>query len=84
LVAIRQIIRRSQLRFEDLLEVGMRLLTLAIGFCVSVATLAQAAPSCPSTISCLLGAPAPLIGSDIPVAAGTVLCGMMPPTGRLP
>jgi hypothetical protein len=56
----------------------MRFLTLATGFWVSAATVAQAKP-CPSPVSCVLGAPAPSIGAGVPVAlaAGAVLCGMM-------
>jgi hypothetical protein len=56
----------------------MKLLTLASGFFIGGATVAQAKP-CPTTISCLVGAPAPSIGTGVPVAlaAGAVLCGMM-------
>jgi hypothetical protein len=57
----------------------MRLLTLACGFFIAAATAAQAAPICAAAIPCLLGAPAPSIGTGVPVAlaAGAVLCGMM-------
>jgi hypothetical protein len=53
----------------------MRSLGLASGFFIGVSTVADA---CPLPF-CLLGAPAPSIGSGVPVAlaAGAVLCGMM-------
>jgi hypothetical protein len=54
----------------------MRFLTLASGFWFGAATAANAYPC--ATALCV-GAPAPLIGSGVPVAlaAGGVLCGMM-------
>ena len=57
----------------------MRSLTLAGGFFIGAATVAQAKPICASVVSCLVGAPAPSIGTGVPVAlaAGAVLCGMM-------
>ncbi len=58
----------------------MKLLALASGFFVFVATAAQAMPTCGTNpLACLVGAPAPSIGAGVPVAlaAGAVLCGMM-------
>jgi len=51
----------------------MRSLALASGFFIAVATVADA---CPLN---MCGAPAPSIGSGVPVAlaAGAVLCGTM-------
>jgi len=55
----------------------MKFLTLATGFLISAASVANACPSpgCPN----LLAAPAPSIGAGVPVAlaAGAVLCGSM-------
>lgn len=57
----------------------MRSLALASGVFIGAATAAQAMPTCPSLASCVVGAPAPSIGTGVPVAlaAGAVLCGMM-------
>ena len=51
----------------------MRSLVLASGFFIGVATVANACPLA------LCGAPAPSIGTGVPVAlaAGAVLCGAM-------
>jgi hypothetical protein len=55
----------------------MRFLTLATGFFVCAATVAQAMPCLNG--SCLQGAPAPAIGAGAPVAlaAGALLCARM-------
>jgi hypothetical protein len=63
--------------FEDPWEVGMKLFALTAGFSIAAATAAEAALPC--SVCGVLGAPAPSIGSGVPVAlaAGAVLCGMM-------
>jgi hypothetical protein len=56
----------------------MRSLVLASGLLTALATVVQAKP-CPTPLACLVGAPAPSIGTGVPVAlaAAAVLCGTM-------
>jgi hypothetical protein len=56
----------------------MRLLTLAMWLCISSVGAAQATPPCAAAACVINKAPAPLIGSGVPVAliVGGVLLGV--------